>query len=99
MGFLYFEQGITSSTPGPFSNVGGFSWSGTVSATDPGSAWGFSFVSSVYGTSNKSSNGYAWAVRSHDVGAVPLPAAAWLYGSGLFGLLGMARRKTAQMPR
>jgi len=25
--------------------------------------------------------------------AVPLPAAAWLFGSGLLGLTGMARRK------
>jgi hypothetical protein len=27
--------------------------------------------------------------------AVPVPAAAWLFGSGLLGLLGMARRKRA----
>ena len=27
--------------------------------------------------------------------AVPVPAAAWLFGSGLIGLLGMARRKRA----
>ena len=26
---------------------------------------------------------------------VPVPAAAWLLGSGLLGLVGMARRKTA----
>jgi hypothetical protein len=26
---------------------------------------------------------------------VPIPAAAWLFGSGLWGLMGMARRKTA----
>ncbi len=25
---------------------------------------------------------------------VPVPAAVWLFGSGLFGLLGLARRKT-----
>ena len=29
------------------------------------------------------------------VTAVPVPAAAWLFGSGLLGLLGMARRPTA----
>ena len=29
------------------------------------------------------------------VGAVPLPAAIWLFGSGLLGLIGMARRKGA----
>ncbi|MFV9616679.1 MAG: VPLPA-CTERM sorting domain-containing protein [Gammaproteobacteria bacterium] len=28
-----------------------------------------------------------------DVNAVPVPAAAWLFGSGLIGLVGMARRK------
>lgn len=29
------------------------------------------------------------------VSAVPLPVALWLFGSGLFGLVGMARRKKA----
>ncbi|MDT8282598.1 MAG: VPLPA-CTERM sorting domain-containing protein, partial [Gammaproteobacteria bacterium] len=29
------------------------------------------------------------------VSAVPIPAAAWLFGSGLLGLVGVARRKTA----
>jgi hypothetical protein len=28
-----------------------------------------------------------------NVGAVPVPAAAWLFGSGLLGLIGVARRK------
>jgi len=27
--------------------------------------------------------------------AVPIPAAVWLFGSGLLGLIGMARRKKA----
>jgi len=36
---------------------------------------------------------YAWAVRSGDVSAVPVPAAMWLFGSGLLGLIGVARRK------
>ena len=31
-----------------------------------------------------------------DVSAVPVPAAVWLFGSGLLGLVGMARRKKAQ---
>lgn len=35
------------------------------------------------------------ASGSVTVTAVPLPAAAWLFGSGLLGLIGMARRKAA----
>lgn len=34
-------------------------------------------------------------VNSVTVSAVPVPAAAWLFGSGLLGLLGIARRKGA----
>jgi len=45
-----------------------------------GSAWVFLFY-------------YALAVRPGDVSAVPVPAAVWLFGSGLMGLLGLARRK------
>ena len=30
-----------------------------------------------------------------EVSAVPVPAAAWLFGSGLIGLVGLARRKQA----
>ena len=35
---------------------------------------------------------YSWAVRDGDVSTVPVPAAAWLFGSALAGLL-VARRK------
>ena len=41
------------------------------------------------GTSNIAGSGNC----SSDVSAVPVPAAAWLFGSGLIGLVGMARRK------
>jgi hypothetical protein len=37
--------------------------------------------------------GYAFA--SFEVSAVPVPAAIWLFGSGLLGLIGVARRKKA----
>ena len=52
----------------------------------------------VQGTTNKTYGAYAWAVHDGDVAAlssVPVPAAVWLFGSGLFGLLGFARRKKA----
>lgn len=38
---------------------------------------------------------HAWAVHSGDVSAVPVPAAIWLFGSGLLGLIGISRRKKA----
>ena len=34
-----------------------------------------------------------WAVRSGDVSPVPVPAAVWLFGAGLIGLIGVSRRK------
>ena len=41
---------------------------------------------------NESIGLYAWAVRPGDVAAVPVPAAAWLLGSGLLGLTGFSRK-------
>lgn len=39
----------------------------------------------------------AWAVRDGDVlPAVPIPAAVWLFGSALLGLVGLARRNASQ---
>jgi len=41
---------------------------------------------------NKDDVGYTWAVYDGDVSAVPIPAAIWLFGAGLIGLSGFARR-------
>jgi hypothetical protein len=49
----------------------------------------------VYDTDlDKTGTRYAWAVSRGDISpaAVPVPAAAWLFGSGLLGLFGVARR-------
>jgi len=37
--------------------------------------------------------GFDFAPFSHDATYVPVPAAVWLFGSGLLGLVGIARRK------
>jgi len=39
-----------------------------------------------------SSTSSSYLVRDN-ISAVPVPAAAWLFGSGLIGLIGVARRK------
>jgi hypothetical protein len=67
-------------------------WSGTEFGS--GGAWDFSFIRGSRGGSGKGSGSYGWAVRSGDVSAVPVPAAVWLFGSGLIGLIGIARKKT-----
>ncbi len=80
---------------GPFSNIQSLLyWSATEYAPNIFRAWSFSMASGIQKTDTKSSNMYAWAVQSGDV-RVPAPAAVWLFGSGLIGLIGVARRKKA----
>ncbi|PCJ83805.1 MAG: hypothetical protein COA54_14955 [Thiotrichaceae bacterium] len=98
MGNLFNVDGISSAAPGPFSNIQShFYWSGTEFAPVTGSAWGFQFGNGGQSTRNKVNDLFAWAVQSGDVSAVPVPAAAWLFGSGLLGLVGVARRKSANI--
>lgn len=56
-------------------------------------AWRFLFSNGYQSSSSEFNFKFAWAVRSGDVSAVPVPAAVWLFGSGLIGLLGFARRR------
>jgi len=61
----------------------------------PGSGFAWSFdASNGYQVGTFTSNQlYAWAVRPGDVAPVPVPGAAWLFGSALLGLLGLKKRK------
>jgi hypothetical protein len=94
MGYLYWVEGITAATPWPFSNIhSDFYWSET--EYDDDNAWDFGF--NQYGYQSISDkveyDNYAWAVHSSDIAAVPVPAAVWLFGSGLMGLFSLARKK------
>jgi hypothetical protein len=68
-------------------------WSGT--EFNSIGALGFLFSNGLQIIDFKVNDGLSgWAVRSGDVGVVPIPAAVWLFGSAL-GLLGWMRRRTA----
>ncbi len=101
MGHLYNVDGITAAAPGPFSNVqsdqSDLYWSGTELAFGTNNAWFFNMDIGDQVAGDKVNNLFAWAVQSGDVSAsvVPVPAAVWLFGSGLLGLVGVARRKSA----
>ena len=70
--------------------------------SNPSDTSGF-FVERYYGAStagNTSGDGVVqlnsvanFQVESSGVSAVPVPSAVWLFGSGLIGLVGFARRK------
>lgn len=88
------------SNTGPFTNLqSGYYWSATEYVIDPAYAWVFGMHNGNQGYLFKPATFYdlsnitAWAVYSGDVSAVPVPAAVWLFSSGLLGLVGVARRK------
>ena len=78
-----------------FSNVQDFAyWSSTpVTAPSP-NAWFFNFVNGNQNNAPKTNVNYAWAVYSGDARlVVPVPAAVWLFGSGLLGLAAVGRKR------
>jgi hypothetical protein len=97
MGHLYYSEGITSDSPGPFTDVKPYMyWSSTEYSADTSQAWRFSMKYGTQGTSDKGLNRYAWAVRdgSSLPAAAPEPSSAFLFLSGMATLWGI-RKKTA----
>jgi len=89
------QSGWGLSNAGPFINIQSSAyWSATEFDPNIGNAWTFHFDDGDQFRSSKYNDFYsAWAVQSGDVSAVPVPAAVWLFGSGLIGLIGIAKRK------
>ena len=56
------------------------------------SAWLFDTSDGLQSHFIKNYSYHSWAVRDGDVSAVPVPAAAWMFGSALIGLAGLKRR-------
>lgn len=69
-------------------------WEAEELAAAPSAAWDYNLF---FGTQDhccqKSQYFYAVAVHDGDIAAVPVPATAWLFGSGLVGLVGSVRRR------
>lgn len=105
MGHLFYtdmgstaDQSITNTANyNLFSNVQFYVyWSGPERTGDPKAAWDFFTTSGpINGFGYKGVQLYAWAVRSGDVASIPVPAAIWLFTSGL-GLLSFANRRKDQ---
>jgi len=70
-------------------------WSGSPDLSNPAYAWWVNFGIGRQGRYFQTDKYEAWAVISGDVAAVPVPAAFWLFGSAVAGLVGLARRKRA----
>jgi hypothetical protein len=85
--------GLVNKGPFAYLQSSGYYWSETEYAIDPNRAWGFLTAD---GSQYPNINGLGLAVRSGivtlDATPTPIPAAAWLFGSGLMGLAGVRRR-------
>lgn len=79
---------------GPFANIAdGLYWTGT--ALNATSSMVFQTGRGDQDFRNSTSDYFAWAVHSGDVGSpVPLPASLWLFGAALMGAVRVTRRCT-----
>lgn len=85
MGHLFYVEGISSSSPGLFADVRpSIYWSATENNDNASQAWRFSFKYGTQGTSDKTQNRYAWAVRNGDsaLPVVPEPISSALFITG-----------------
>ena len=85
MGHLFHIEGITSSTPELFIDVRpSIYWSATENTDNTSQAWRFSLKYGTQGTSDKTQNRYAWAVRDGDstLPVVPEPVSSMIFISG-----------------
>ncbi len=69
MGHLFYDEGISSSSPGPFNNLrNDLYWTGTVYSPAPNHAWFFNPDTGYQDFDTNEAANYAWAVRDGDYG-------------------------------
>lgn len=92
MGYLFWEENITASAPGPFNNIQSyFYWSGTEFAPIPSVAWEFDFNDGSQFASRKFPDNFAWAVHDGDVGLIPEPEMYTMMSIGLLAMFSFGR--------
>ena len=92
------QSGWDLNNPGPFANVQSDNyWTGTASAQFSDNALYNDFYYGRQYLCRTTCQFHAWAVHDGSVGvtvsSVPIPAAFWLFSSGLIGLISIAKRK------
>ena len=89
--------GITFTTYPPIYGVNGFVSDASVQvaqlSVDGDTSRDFTFIEPSNDSTKQFSTIGGWFYQTN-IPPVPLPAAVWLFGSGLIGLIGFARRKT-----
>jgi len=103
MGNMFYN--VLGNNSGSLSNTGPFSnlfptdfWSATKFEPLPGIndlAWSFNMGIGNQAWTVERNTMFVWAMQTGDVSSVPVPAALWLFASGLIGLISVAKRKTA----
>lgn len=91
-----YQPGFGLENTGAFYNLQDSDyWSGSEYLPFDNNAWYFNFNNGFQGGNKKFADiFFAMAVRDGDVSTVPIPATAWLFGSGLLCLISIAKRKT-----
>lgn len=68
-------------------------WTGNEHEIITGNAWSFLTSNGSQDNGNKYNSFFALAVRDGDIAVVPVPAAAWLFASGLIAISGFVKKR------